>query len=166
MLNKNELPSLILLSNFNGIFTDYYEAVYEIFREDFVTNKPLFNGKKLALKTHPYVDHKEYTFYHSTHSGDIEKERIPDLRRMERIGWAKPTIENYSKWKLKIWPQIRKGKNRICIWLELKDDLDYIVILEDRKKYVLPWATFVLKYNHEKRKKQKEYEDYLKARTA
>jgi hypothetical protein len=67
---------------------------------------------------------------------------------------------------LKIWPQIRTGKggksNRLCIWLELEDEPDYIVIIDVRDKYKLLWTAFVPQYPHEKRKKQKEYEKWLK----
>jgi hypothetical protein len=160
-----ELPALTLLRDYKGIFKDFFEAVYLIFVRDFVKSKPSYRGKVLRLKSHPFIDGKEYTFYHFTHSGDIEKERLPDLRRMERIAWAKPSIENCDKWNLKVWPQKRNGKNRICIWLELSDQPDYIVILDVRKKYTLPWTAFVLEYEHEKRKKRKEYEEYLKTRT-
>ncbi|MDP2302556.1 MAG: hypothetical protein Q8N03_09045 [Ignavibacteria bacterium] len=166
MGDKLKLPNLIILESFNGVFQAYFEAVYEIFKRDFVDSKPVFNKKQLRLKTHPLIDGKEYTFYHFTHSGDIENERLPDFRRMERIGWAKPVIEEYNNWGLKIWPQIRNGKDRLCIWLEFENDLDYIVILDVRTNYILPWTAFVLEYEHEKRKKQKEYEAYLKTRTA
>lgn len=166
MSDKIDLPPKIFLTEFAGIFSDYFEAVYSIFKKDFVESKPIFEGKKLALKKNPLIDGKEYTFYHFTHSGNIENDRKPDLRRMERIRWAKPVIEKCHNFKLKVWPQKRKGKDRICIWLQLENDFDYIVILDVRKNYILPWTAFVLEFEHEKRKKQKEYENYLKARTA
>jgi len=161
-----ELPELLLLTDYKGVFEDYIEAVYSVFKADFIDAKPSFRGQKLKLKKHPYVDGKEYTFYHLTHKGKIEHKRLPDLRRCERIGWAKPTIEQCDSWNLKVWPQKRTNKkgpaDRICIWLELEDDLDYVIILDVRENYILPWTAFVLEYNHEKRKKQKEYEEYIK----
>lgn len=164
MAEQIKLPELILLENYKGIFIEYFEAVYEIFKKDFVNSKPVFNKKPLRLKSHPFIDGKEYTFYHFTHSGDIENERLPDIRRMERIGWAKPVIEECYNWKLKIWPQRRNGKDRLCIWLEIEDNMDYIVILDVRTNYILPWTAFVLEYKHQKIKKQKEYELYLKSK--
>ncbi|MHB8336761.1 MAG: hypothetical protein ACYC49_11085 [Ignavibacteriaceae bacterium] len=160
------LSALLTLESFNGDWNKYIESVYATFVNDFVNSKPLFRGTRLRLKSHPFVDGKEYTFYHFTHKGDIENERTPDLRRCERIHWAKPTIEKCDKWKIKIWPQKRHGKDRLCIWLELENEPDYIVILDMRRDYILPWTAFVLEYGHEKRKKQKEYEAYLKTRTA
>jgi len=164
MQSEIKLPSKIFLEEFKGDFLRYFEAVYKIFKEDYVDSKPTYNGKELKLKKHPYIEGKEYTFYHLTHSGKIETDRKPDLRRMERIAWSKPIIENGNIWGLKIWPQKRNGKNRICIWLEAENDLDYIVILDVRINYSLIWTAFVLEYSHEKRKKQREYNTYLKSK--
>jgi len=158
------LPEIVTLTEYNGDFKVYFESIYQIFKRDFVESKPIYNSKPIRLKQHPYIDGKEYTFYHFTHSGNIESDRKPDLRRMERIAWAKPVIEQCENWELKVWPQKRNGKNRICIWLQLQDDFDYVVILDVRDSYVLPWTAFVLQYNHEKNKKQKEFESYLKSK--
>ncbi|MEX0684361.1 MAG: hypothetical protein WD267_04155 [Balneolales bacterium] len=157
-----DLPDLIELNDSGGNWNRYIEAVYEAFKKDFVLNKPSFRGQKLGLKHHPAVNGKAYTFYHMTHSGRDEANREPDLRRCERIPWAKPTIEQCDKWNLKVWEQKRNGELRICIWLELQNEPDYIIILNKRKGYFLPWTAFVMEYEHEKKKKQREYEKWLK----
>ena len=157
------LPEIITLEEFGGDWHSFIEAVYEAFKKDFLISRPIFRGTYIKLKRHPLFQDKAYTFYHMTHKGDIESDREPELRRCERISWAKPVIENCEQWKLKIWPQIRKGKNRICIWLELDDEPDYIVILDVRKNsYIYVWTAFTLNRNHKKRKKLKEYEEYMK----
>jgi len=161
-----KLPPLITLESFNGVWNKYIDSVYIAFVQDFVDNKPVFRGIKLKLKSHPFIEGREYTFYHLTHKGEIELERIPDLRRCERIRWVKPTIEKCDEWEIKIFYQKRHGKSRLCIWLELENEPDYVVVLDIRKDYILPWTAFVLEYEHEKRKKKKEYELYLKTRTA
>ena len=159
------LPALLVQSDFNS-WNEYFEIVYQAFSDDFIKSPAIFRGKKLGLKKYPLIDGKEYTYYHFTHEGEIEINRLPDMKRIERIKWPKPIITKCEIWGIKVWPQIRKGKNRICIWLELIDEPDYIVILDVRKNYILPWTAFVLEYTHEKRKKQKEYDMYLKAKTA
>ena len=156
------LPELILLENYGGDYKSFIQAVYMAFQRDFVQYKTKFRGEELRLKWHPIYQDKAYTFYHMTHKGDDEQNREPDLRRCERMPWARPVIENCDKWNLKIWPQIRKGSNRLCIWLDLEDEPDYIIILDVRKDYKLLWTAFVVEYEHEKRKKQKEYEEWLK----
>lgn len=163
---NNILPDLIYLNDYGGDYGNYIIAVYSIFETDFVKSKPFFRGKRLALKHHPEFQGRAYTFYHMTHTGSDEANRTPDLRRCERIGWAKPSIQECDKWTLKVWPQIRNGKNRLCIWLEKEGEPDYIVILDVRENYILPWTAFVIEYEHEKKKKLKEYNEYLNAKTA
>lgn len=157
-----DLPSLIELDDYNGNWENYIHAVYEIFRRDFVLSKPVFRGQRLGLKRYPEQNGKEYTFYHMTHKGRDEANREPDLRRCERIPWAKPTIQKCDEWELKVWEQKRKGETRICIWLELEGEPDYIVILNKRKDYLLPWTAFLSEYEHERKKRQREYEKWLK----
>jgi hypothetical protein len=157
------LPELIELTQFGGDFENYNAAVYAIFRRDFVANKPIFEGKRLRLKTHPYIDNKEYTYYHFTHSGDIESERIPDMRRMERIGFPKPMIDFSKSDKLKVWRNKRGTKDRILI---LHEEEKYLVILEDRNDYILPWTAYYLEHRSRIKKLVKEYEEYIKTKTA
>lgn len=161
MAEPINLPDIICLHDYEGNYNKYIDAIYEIFHNDFVRNKPFFRGKRLGLKHYPEYQGRAYTFYHMTHSGSDEQNRQPDMRRCERIPYAKPTIEKCDAWEIKVWTQERNGKKRICIWLELPQDIDYIVILDDRDTFILPWTAFVLQYPHEKRKKQREYDDYL-----
>ena len=156
------LPDLIELEDFGGDYSTYVEAIYKVFKKDFVDSKPQFRGERLGLKRHPEYQGKEYTFYHMTHRGKDEQNRTPDLRRCERIPWAKPTIEECDSWELKVWEEKRRGEERICIWLELDDEPDYFIVLNSRKGYLLPWTAFVLEYEHEKRKKEKAYQRWLK----
>jgi hypothetical protein len=158
------LPDLIELNNHGGHYATFIDAVYAVFENDFVKSTPKFRGQRLSLKKYPIVGGREYTFYHMTHKGEIEADREPDLRRCERIGWAKPVIEKTDDWKLKIWPQQRNGKNRLCIWVEKQNEPDYFVILDVRANYILPWTTFVAEYPNQKRKKEKEYLEYIKSK--
>jgi len=157
------LPEIIEMNDFGGDFHSFNEAVYEIFRNDFVVNKPKFNGKRLGLKAHPIIDGKEYTYYHFTHSGDIENDRIPDFRRMERMGFPKPIIDNSKCITLKVWRNKRGRNNRILILHEVEQ---YLVVLEDRINYILPWTAYFIEYKHKLKKYLKEYEEYKNAETA
>lgn len=158
-----ELPEIIEMNDFGGDFHFFNEAVYEIFRNDFVLKKPIFNGKRLGLKKHPIVDGKEYTYYHFTHSGDIEKDRTPDFRRMERIGHPKPIIDNSKCISLKVWRNKRGRNNRILI---LHEEEKYLVVLDDRKDFILPWTAYFIEYSNQLRRFLKEYEEYINAETA
>jgi hypothetical protein len=100
-------------------------------------------------------------------TGNVEDERIPDMRRMERIAWPRPMIDNSEHNYLKVWRNVRRGqggtKNRILILHELEC---YLVVLEDRGDYILPWTAYYLRNSKELGKKIKEYNDYLKAENA
>jgi len=163
MPDKLALPSIITLTEYMGNFPKYFEAVYQIFKNDFVDSKPNFQGTKLGLKKYPLVDGKEYTFYHMTHNGDVETSREPDLRRMERISYPKPMINNSTNSSLKVWKNKRKGKDRILIFHEAEN---YLVVLADRGNYILPWTAYYSEHENWKRKLLSEYEEYLKAKTA
>ncbi|HKL08973.1 MAG TPA: hypothetical protein VJ896_09370 [Bacteroidales bacterium] len=158
-----ELPELIELSDFGGNFDTYLSAVYKIFKNDFIKNKPVFQGKRLGLKKFPLIEGKEYTFYHMTHEGNIENERLPDLRRMERIAWPRPMIDYSTHSYLKVWRNIRRGKggtrNRILI---LHEKEKYLVVLEERTNYILPWTAYLIKRSHQLGKHLKEYDSYNK----
>ena len=102
-----ELPELIELSEYGGDFANYLEAVYELFKRDFVEQKPSFRGIKLGLKKHPLYKDKEATFWHITSEGSNEEERLPDLRRLERIKWPAVMINNSEHPYLKVWENTR-----------------------------------------------------------
>jgi len=162
-----KLPNLIELNEFGGDFNKYLEAIYKIFKKDFVDTKPNFNGTRLGLKKYPLVDGKEYTFYHMTHEGKIENKRTPDFRRMERISWPRPMIDKSKHQYLKVWRNVRRGKggtkNRILI---LHEKEKYIVILDDRGDFILPWTAYLIKGRKQMAKQLKEYEEYIKAEAA
>ncbi|MBT2558799.1 hypothetical protein J7E24_13460 [Hymenobacter sp. ISL-91] len=156
------LPECLYLSDFSGNFQDYISAVYEVFCKDFVDSRPKFRGKRLALKKYPITDGWEATFYHLTHEGEDEQNRTPCMQRCERIPWLRMAIEQCDSLGLKVWPQTRKGKTRICIWVELEHQPDHFIILDDRGDYILLWTAYPLTYKHQKEKKRKEYGDYIK----
>lgn len=156
-------PDILLLTDHSGNWGAYNEAVYQIFKTDFVTSKPIFNGKRLGLKAYPLVEGKEYTYYHFTHDGGHEDDRRPNLRRMERIPFPKPIIENSTHNNFKVWRVKRGTKDRILLFCELES---YLVVLEDRKTYILPWTAYLVDREHQRKKLLKGYEEYIKAEAA
>ena len=163
MEEEIDLPELICLEDFSGNLEEYIGHLYELFVRDFIKNPAFFQGQRLGCKRHPEQDGKAYTFYHMTTHGSDERNRNYDFRRCERLPWAKPTINKSVEWGLKIWEQKRKGERRVCIWLELEGEPDYFIVLNRRKDYLLPWTAFVLERDHEKVKKQREYDRWLKS---
>ena len=57
----------------------------------------------------------------------------------------------------------RGNSERILIFHE---DESYLVVLEDRGKYILPWTAYLVEYENRKRKLMVEYQNYIKTKTA
>ena len=157
------LPPLVLFSEYEGNWERYLEAIYNYFKQDFIDNRPSFRGRRLGLKKHPCEKGKEATFWHFIQEGPNEDDRIPDIRRCERIRWPKPVIENADKPVIKIWENKRKNDKRILLWLEGQE---YLVVLAERKGYLLPWTAYLVIEEHRKKKLQKEYEAFKNANAA
>ncbi len=45
-----DLPELITLSEYDGNFNLYLEAIYELFKKDFIEKHPVFQGTRVGLK--------------------------------------------------------------------------------------------------------------------
>lgn len=164
MTEKNNsliMPPLILLEDFDGDFSQYMEAVYAIFKRDFVDSKPNWEGKRFALKKYPMEFGKEHTFYHITHEGHDEKNRIPEFRRMERIAFPRFMIDHVKHPTLKVWLKRINNSNRIHI---LNEEERFIVVLDVREEIFLLWTAFYIEQNHTLRKKLSEYEEYIKSK--
>lgn len=157
------LPPLILLSDHGGDWESFFETVYASFRADFEDSRPVFRGVRLGLKKHPLLKGKSATFWHMISEGEVESERLPDLRRCERIQWPRPIIEASDDPNIKVWENRRKNRTRICLWFEA---VDYLVILEKRDTYMLPWTAYLVQEEHTKRKLEREYQAFLKASAA
>jgi hypothetical protein len=166
MANKPSwIPALVLFDDYGGDWNKYLDAVYQFFKQDFVNNQPKFQGKRLGLKRYPIIQGKEATFWHLISEGKYEPDRLPDLRRCERIRWPRPIIESGEQAPLlKVWENTRDGEKRICLWLSF-DNEDYLVVLAKREGYLLLWTSYPVIQAHTKRKLQKEYDAY-KARAA
>lgn len=157
------LPPLVLLAEHGGDWDRYLAAIYAWFVRDFVESKPVFRGRPIRLKRHPVSLGKEATFWHLVSEGRVEEEREIVLRRCERICWPRPVIEHSIDNAVKVWENVRTTKkgteSRICLWLEAEE---YLVILADRKEYLLPWTAYLVERPHQKAKLQKEFDVYWK----
>lgn len=151
------LPPIVTLDMYDGNFPDYLNAIYQIFKTDFIDTKPTFEGTRLGLKSYPLVDGKPYTFYHFTHEGDVESNRLPSLKRMERIPFPRPMIDNSGHEYLRVWRNTRNNKKRILIYHAVES---YLVVLEDRGNFILPWTAYMVEYPNRQRKLIAEYEAY------
>ncbi|MGI6296338.1 MAG: hypothetical protein ACOX3G_09640 [Armatimonadota bacterium] len=159
-MHPDWLPDLILLDDYDGDWHSYIEVVYDYFCRDFVSSKPAFEDKRFGLKRHPELEGKEATFWHVTSQGRDESERVPDLRRCERIRWLRPMIEATAHSKVRCWRNKRKAnEERVVIALE---DFSFVVILADRGDYVLLWTAYCVDHESRREKLLKDYKEYVK----
>ena len=155
------LPDLITLDSFGGDWGRYFAVIYGCFQRDFVHSRPQYKGTVLALKRHPVILGKEATFWHLISEGNVEADRVPDMRRCERICWPRPIIENCDDEAVKTWENVRGRDKRILLWLP---KYEYLVILSERNGYTLVWTAFTVTREHQKAKLQREYEAFIKAK--
>lgn len=156
-------PDLIYFNNYGGNFQNYIKAIYTVFEEDFIKSHPIYEGLKVSVRKYPEVDGLHRTFYHITHQGEDESNRQPDLRRMERIRFPKFVIDNNTNSEILIWKNIRGKDERIVLFNEAEN---YVVILTDRTDYYMFITAYYIETEHRKRSLLKEYETYIKAKTA
>ncbi|HAH32189.1 MAG TPA: hypothetical protein DCL44_07740 [Elusimicrobia bacterium] len=162
-MSPSWLPDLLLLDNFGGNWDNYLAELYRHYEAYFMKSKPVYNGVRLMVKKHPFIQGKEATFWHIISEGSSEEHRIPDLRRCERIRWPKAVIEHNTHPGIKIWQNRRGSETGICIWFEEKE---YLVVLRARTGYILFMTAYPVTQNHSKRKLEAEYQAYKMARAA
>ncbi|WP_026903774.1 hypothetical protein [Pedobacter glucosidilyticus] len=156
-------PDLISFNDFGGDFPSYFKTIYSVFYQDFIVSQPVFEGLEVSVRKYPEVDGMHRTFYHITHEGEDENNRQPDLRRMERIRFPKFVIGNFKHEEILIWKNRRGKDERIVLFNEAEN---YIVILTERKDYYLFITAYFIEKEHRKKKLLKEYEAYIKTKTA
>lgn len=165
MIEEKDLvfPDLIFLNDYAGDFKNYFKAVYAVFENDFIKTQPKYEGLKVAVRKYPEVDGIHRTFYHITHEGEDENNRQPDIRRMERIRFPKFVMVNHTHNKILVWKNKRGKDERIVLFNETEN---YVVILTDRTEYYMFITAYYIETEHRKKSLLKEYETYIKAKTA
>jgi hypothetical protein len=156
-------PDLILLNDYAGDFKSYFNAVYTVFENDFIKTQPKYEGLKVAVRKYPEVDGIHRTFYHITHEGEDENNRQPDIRRMERIRYPRFVMVTHLHNEILIWKNKRGKDERIVLFNETEN---YVVILTNRTEYYMFITAYYVETEHRKRSLLKEYETYIKAKTA
>jgi hypothetical protein len=161
-----QLPELITLETLKGDWSKYLGFIYQSFLKSVVDAKLEFLGKPIRAPWHPPYDGKHYSFWHiiSTAGKETgEQNRIPDIRRCERILWigcviANATIEEHFK-KIWCWQNQREGKRGINTHtiLYLHSNRFLIVLREKPDCYQLVTAyTIEQTHHHCKLLKEKE----------
>lgn len=157
------LPPLVLLEESQGDWPRYLALLYGFFRRDFVDSHPSWPGKRVGLKRYPEYEGKSATFWHFISEGSDEAERIPDLRRCERIRWPRAIMDRFALQRPApeaelVWWKSWRGRDESFV-LALAD-FSYVVVVADRGEFVLPWTAYYVPQQHRQNKLRKEYGAY------
>jgi hypothetical protein len=153
------LPNLVRLEDFGGDVLVYIDALYQHFLDDFVHDRPFYQGRRVGMKRHPELNGKAATFVHITSSGNVEEDREYEACRSERIRWPRAIIQNCDKPEVQVWENRRGREKRVLLWFAE----EYLVVLADRGNYVLLWTAYCTDREHTRRKLRREYQIWLRA---
>ena len=163
-VDEMSLPELLMLEQYPADI--YIDAVYEVYKKEVVNGDLTFLNLPIKCPWHPPFQNKHFSFWHliSEKGGsNLEADRVPDIRRCERIKWISYVIINaYDCSKILCWEkevQTSRGRNK-HIHLYLHEER-YLVVLRKEKKRLDIVTTFVVReHNHQKKiKEAKQYTD-------
>jgi hypothetical protein len=134
-----------------------YDLLYEIFLKDFVASKPRYQG--FEVWCFPELeDRKIKIFWHLTSREDkATHERFPDLRRAERLPWARPLIEHPEDSEVLAW-DYEEGNKDIHSYVWLKNH-DYVVVLKkykDGRRRII--TAYWIDYEHKRKDLLRKYQ--------
>jgi hypothetical protein len=134
-----------------------FDRLYAVFERDFKDTHPVYGGK--VVWYFPEVeDGKEVIFRHLTHREQgFAGERLPDMRRCERLPWVRAIIENSEKPEVLTW-DYKEGDGSIRTYLWLKD-FDFLVLMKkyrDGSRRLI--TSYLIDYPHKRRKLEKKYQ--------
>lgn len=152
----NTFCELIECEDYNK-YLEYEERIYQIFLEDYVKTKNNFLGKRLGVRKDPKLNNKYNGFVHYICGHDM---KYPDFKRCARIKWGKRIVDlisedinNIKKYNMKVY---YKDK-RYHVLLEAER---FLLVIEEKKDYMMLVTGIYLDNNHSLRKKQKDYKQF------
>ena len=138
-----------------------FEMLYGIFKRDFKDSQPVYDGHPVWFFPE-MEDGKEVIFWHMTSEKHRDSgERVPDLRRCERLPWARPMIDNSRQPEIVAFDYLEAdGDTNTYVWLQ---DHDFVVLMKryrDRRRRLL--TSFYIKYENYRGKLQRKYATRVK----
>ena len=145
-------------------WADYEDAIYDVYLETVAHAGLAFQGAPVKVKFNPETKRKGYGFWHliseaPSQDNRNEEDRLPDLRRCERVRWVAWCIQNASMPGFSWWENERRGQTHVVIWAEAHD---YAVMLGKRnteqgtRYYLLKTAYCLRPRNVEKFAKERD----------
>ncbi len=139
------LPDLILFEDSQGDWGKYKQKLYQLFL-DSIVNKLTFLNAPIKCRYFQPIDNMYRCFWHLISEGALDdNDRIPAMRRCERLRWIAHIINHYNDLDVLCWENKRGQNNHIVLWLPSEK---YMIVLSRRKDYYL----LITAYPHDERK--------------
>lgn len=173
--NQVCLPDMNSCDDFSR-WNEYLKELYvEVFKRDFLDSFPIFQSMEVHIRKEPMDGEFEHGFIHMTHEDHYHKsndrnDRVPDIRRAERLPWARRVIENYECsvendcGRILYWEEFKSNSQRVRVNLLFKEE-KYLVVLEKTKREFLLITGFYLDKEWELEKRIKKYKKYKQQKT-
>lgn len=147
------LPPMVSVSPWTR---DTFNRLYSVFEQDFKRSQPVYRGNTVWFFPEK-EEGKELIFWHLTHREDKDTgERLPDMRRCERLPWIRAAIENSDKPEVVDW-DYGEGDGSVKTYLWLRD-FDFLVLMKkyrDGRRRLI--TSYFVDYPHKRRKLEKKY---------
>lgn len=140
------LPALCLFDDYENDWQRYEDYLYSRFRRDFIVSPPRVGNERVQINTAPVEKGKEEGFWHliteeeevPQSDGTTLMERVPNLRRCERISWPGAILREGAGARVVVWRERRPDGLRL---IHALPDFSYIVALAIRGEGRLFLAT-------------------------
>lgn len=127
-------PALVPFTAFGGNWAAYETELHRIFMQEIAHGGIRFGGAVVSCRRYPEAARRWASFWHLVQEGPVEEDRMPDLRRCERIRWVRWLIENAATHgDIDVWQNTRRTETNTLIWYRE----EYLVILGQRRGYWL-----------------------------
>jgi hypothetical protein len=147
------LPSMVCVNPWTN---ETLDMLYAIFKRDFKDSQPVYEGKAVWFFLN-MEGGKEAIFWHMTSREDKDTgQRLPDLRRSERLPWVRPMIDNSNEPEILAWDYEEGDRTtRSYVWLK---DHDFLVLMKKYKSGTRRLITsYFIDQPHTRRNLRKKY---------
>jgi hypothetical protein len=148
------LPEMLCVSPWTG---GTFDALYEVFERDFKHSQAGYDGLAVWF-FRDMEDGREVIFWHLTSRKDKDSgDRLPDLRRCERLCWGRPMLDHAKEPEILAWDyEEDDGDTNTYVWLK---DHDFLVLMKKMKDGTRRLLTsFWVEYDNYRRKLMKKYD--------
>lgn len=127
-------PDLLRFADYGGDWAAYEAELNRVFMDEIARAGLVFRGEAVNCRRHAEVAGRWASYWHLVQEGRVEDDRMPDLRRCERLRWVPWVIQNaVAHLEIDEWQNTRGTEVNTLLWYRE----EYLVILGQRNGYWL-----------------------------